>query len=271
MRNPYIILVLLFSSCSLDITDNDLQVALKTNQEITINENQYLVKEELGCGGFGVVYHISPKNKSQLCDLALKVLHQENPSKLEGEYKALSKYQHSSIVKGYGVYDNALLMEYIQGSTIIEYYTKTNFTDILHCLNTSLKVLKLVKELAYSQSLWMNDLSRRNIIIDDKGDIKFIDFGGVVHINEDEIERPLGGVSCLTSFLVKRHLSDDNRDEIASKLIDFVEDFQACCAIGSRFEYNEEAKGFDNQYDYRIHQLEKLITEYEISRKVEYS
>jgi eukaryotic-like serine/threonine-protein kinase len=143
----------------------------------------YLVTEQIGAGGMGIVYRACDQRLNR--DVALKVLPpgtlgDEAPRKrFRKEALALAKLNHPNIGT---VYDfdtegdvDFLVMELIQGETLGDRLTKSPLTE-KEWVAISLQIAAALEE-AHEHGIVHQDLKPGNIMVTPKGQVKVLDFG----------------------------------------------------------------------------------------------
>jgi tetratricopeptide (TPR) repeat protein/predicted Ser/Thr protein kinase len=143
----------------------------------------YLVTEQIGAGGMGVVYRARDERLNR--DVALKVLPpailgDEAPRKLfRKEALALAKLNHPNIGT---VYDfdtqhdiDFLVMEYIPGETLGQRLTRGPLSE-KEWVAISLQIAAALEE-AHEHGIVHQDLKPGNIMVTPKGQAKVLDFG----------------------------------------------------------------------------------------------
>lgn len=143
----------------------------------------YLVTEQIGAGGMGVVYRARDQRLNR--DVALKVLPpailgDEAPRKLfRKEALALAKLNHPNIGT---VYDfdtqhdiDFLVMEYIPGETLGQRLTRGPLSE-KEWVAISLQIAAALEE-AHEHGIVHQDLKPGNIMVTPKGQAKVLDFG----------------------------------------------------------------------------------------------
>ncbi len=154
--------------------------------------NGYLFEEALGSGSFGAVYKVSKANKIY----AAKVLsetyildefkHEQNRITREIDVlktvkgKNLIKYQEDFYFKNeFGVLEYVIVMEYFVGETLRKYLKKDVSLDVL--VEIFINILHGVSDLhntvIENEGIIHRDLKPDNIMIDDKLNVKIIDYG----------------------------------------------------------------------------------------------
>lgn len=140
---------------------------------------KYIVYEQLGRGGMGVVYRAYDTVMKR--DVALKLIANTQESDLErfvNESQVMAKLDHQNIVRFYEFSYTPqphYTMEYIAGTTL---------NDVIHNKRVTLDVLvdlliKVCEALhtAHQHSIIHRDIKPANIMIDSSGQPKLMDFG----------------------------------------------------------------------------------------------
>ena len=145
---------------------------------------RYAITGELGRGGMGVVYkaHDSVLNR----EVAYKVLppdlknHREVVSKFSQEATALAKLLHQNIVT---VFDAGgiggeyyFVMEYIEGRNLKEVVKGAGPMEISKAVSISRQVAEALNY-AHSKNVVHRDIKTSNVMIQDDGNVKLMDFG----------------------------------------------------------------------------------------------
>jgi eukaryotic-like serine/threonine-protein kinase len=143
----------------------------------------YLVTEQIGAGGMGIVYRARDQRLNR--DVALKVL---PPGKLgddaprkrfRKEALALAKLNHPNIgtVYDFDTQDNLdfLVMEYIPGETLGQRLAKGPLPE-KEWIAISLQIAAALEE-AHEHGIVHQDLKPGNIMVTPKGQAKVLDFG----------------------------------------------------------------------------------------------
>jgi tetratricopeptide (TPR) repeat protein/predicted Ser/Thr protein kinase len=143
----------------------------------------YLVTEQIGAGGMGVVYRARDERLNR--DVALKVLPPANlgdeaPRKLfRKEALALAKLNHPNIgtVYDFDTQDDIdfLVMEYIPGETLGQRLTRGPLPE-KEWVAISLQIAAALEE-AHEHGIVHQDLKPGNIMVTPKGQAKVLDFG----------------------------------------------------------------------------------------------
>ncbi len=143
----------------------------------------YIVTEQIGAGGMGVVYRARDQRLNR--DVALKVLPpaqfgDEAPRKLfRKEALALAKLNHPNIgtVYDFDTQDDIdfLVMEYIPGETLGQRLTRGPLPE-KEWITIGLQIAAALEE-AHEHGIVHQDLKPGNIMVTPKGQAKVLDFG----------------------------------------------------------------------------------------------
>ncbi|KAI5964455.1 hypothetical protein KGF57_000947 [Candida theae] len=140
------------------------------------------VYEEIGRGGFGVVYRGIIKSNSQ--EVAIKQIDLEQDTtdliEINKEIQILSECNSPQITAYYGSfvknYKLWVVMEYVDGGSIFELLTPGTITDEPTIAYIVREVLLALKYL-HNQGKIHRDLKSQNILVNKRGQIKLTDFG----------------------------------------------------------------------------------------------
>ena len=159
---------------------------------------KYRILRVLGEGGMGIVYEAQQEQPRRT--VALKVIRQGSTSlellrRFEQESEALARLQHPGIAQIYesGTPDTGLgpqpyfAMEFIRGRTLLDHATAGG-------LNTSQRLQLIIKVCeavlhAHQRGLVHRDLKPGNIVVDETGQPKILDFG-VARLSDPDTEPP---------------------------------------------------------------------------------
>ncbi len=134
----------------------------------------YEILAPIGAGGMGQVYRARDTRLDR--DVAIKVLPEEvaqNPERLarfEREAKVLASLNHPNIAQIYGVEQNALIIEMVEGETLSGPLPVPTVLDYARQLADAL-------EAAHEKRIVHRDLKPANIKVTPQGVIKVLDFG----------------------------------------------------------------------------------------------
>lgn len=153
----------------------------------------YTIKEKLGEGGMGSVYLAERSDGSFEHRVAIKIIRrgratETNLRRFEREQHILAQLNHPGIAQLYdgGITPDGfpyIIMEYIDGTPIDEYCQINNCSanDIIELFTD---VLEAVRN-AHENLVVHRDLKPDNILIDNSGSVKILDFGISKLLNEE--------------------------------------------------------------------------------------
>lgn len=191
------------------------------NQRRGEHFGRYLLLEELGAGGMGVVYQAFDPDLNRR--VALKIIRtqatsesgnsrsaSDQRSRMVREARALARLSHPNIVAVFDAGQRGgeifLAMELVRGQTLREWLAATQ-PDWPAILNVFIGLARGLSEV-HRGDLIHRDIKPDNIIVGEDGIAKILDFG-LVHTREDPPQR-------LT--LVSESHSGDSRDMPSSEL-----------------------------------------------------
>jgi len=144
----------------------------------------YLVLDELGKGGMGIVFKAMHRRMERL--VALKVLSPdvtESPEALQRfhrEVKAAAKLSHQNIVTAHDAGEakdtHYLVMEYVEGTDLSKLVKKRGplpVNDAVSCILQAARGL----EYAHGQGIIHRDIKPSNLLLDQSGTAKILDMG----------------------------------------------------------------------------------------------
>jgi len=140
----------------------------------------YRVTSKLGEGGMGVVYRATDTKLNR--DVALKLLtpaFAEDPERLARftrEARVLASLNHPGIAAVYGVEENALVLELVEGPTLAEQIARgpMSFEEALPIIRQLVDAI----EYAHEKGVVHRDLKPANIkLTGDESRVKVLDFG----------------------------------------------------------------------------------------------
>jgi len=144
---------------------------------------KYVVEEELGRGGMGIVYRGTDTESGEA--VAVKVLPAQlalDPdfrNRFRREIFTLEQLDHKGIVKifAHGEQDGALYyaMEFVQGQTLDKFLLSRAFSP-LEATEIILQCARVL-EYAHAAGVIHRDIKPANIMITDEGEVKLTDFG----------------------------------------------------------------------------------------------
>jgi len=153
----------------------------------------YLIEEEVGIGGMGIVFIGKRDDQEFEQKVAIKILKQGLSSeylvkRFQNERQTLANLQHPNIAK---LFDGGkteeglpyLVMEYIDGVTVTQYCEQNNLT-IDERLNLFRTVCNAVQH-AHQNLIIHRDIKPGNILVNKEGRVKLLDFGVAKLLDED--------------------------------------------------------------------------------------
>jgi len=177
---------------SIDPTEFGIELISKGLQETTVPENElqlpdkidkYKIISILGVGGMGIVYLGERVDINQL--VAIKVANTLIPQgarvdAITHEAKILASLQHPNIASlvDWGIYDthyHFVATEFIDGYSINK-YCKEKKLDVIARIQLFIKVVDAV-EYAHANLVIHRDIKPNNILVEQSGVVKLIDFG----------------------------------------------------------------------------------------------
>jgi len=168
--------------------------------ELPFEFGDYILLEEVGRGGMGVVYRA--KQKSLDRDVAVKMLlrgqfaSSADQARFQAEAEAAARIHHPNIVPVYevGIFEgkNFFSMKYVAGRTLADRLKKGPLSSLQAAEMTS-KIAKAI-EFAHCQGVLHRDLKPSNILIDEQGEPHVMDFGLAKQVTDDENLTKTGAV-----------------------------------------------------------------------------
>jgi predicted Ser/Thr protein kinase len=137
----------------------------------------YTIVAPLGAGGMGEVYRARDSKLDR--DVALKILPESfatDPDRLmrfEREAKTLASLNHPNIAAIYGVQENALVMELVEGRDLSDVIGAMPLDEALAIARQIAEAL----EAAHDAGIVHRDLKPANVKVRDDGTVKVLDFG----------------------------------------------------------------------------------------------
>lgn len=193
---------------------NDDFLEVKTDRNIFSEDNvgphpligkhigSYLIEEEIGIGGMGIVFAGKRDDKEFEQRVAIKILKQGLSSeylirRFQNERQTLANLQHPNIAK---LFDGGkteeglpyLVMEYIDGIPITEYCIQKKL-KIEECLKLFITVCEAI-QYAHQNLVVHRDIKPGNILVNQEGRVKLLDFG-VAKLLDENIDPEQGGLT----------------------------------------------------------------------------
>ncbi len=145
---------------------------------------EFEVLRELGRGGMGVVYEARETSLERT--VALKVLPRylsqdpEFVKRFEREARAVARLNHASIVTIYAVGEQSgrhfIAMEYVRGLSLAEIVRREGPLEPRHAVEIIMQAAGAIEE-AHRQGIIHRDVKPENIMVDEDGRVKVLDFG----------------------------------------------------------------------------------------------
>lgn len=147
-------------------------------------ENRFQLLKELGRGGMGIVYQAYDKQlKEQVAIKILSPLLSNNSDALERlkrEVSAARRITHANVIKIYDISESQgihfVSMEYFPGTTLKEIIKRDGVCSLAQGAQIAFQICDGL-ESAHRQGVIHRDLKSHNIIMNDAGELKIIDFG----------------------------------------------------------------------------------------------
>ena len=271
-----LVLTILFTTyaCNLHISSKEIEEATHDKKVQKIDSYEFICNKKIGKGSLGSVFLITLQNHEQQ-QLALKIVRgaslKHSSRLVETEFKFLNLSKHQASVKAIAKYQNCLFLEYINGKTLKDFYISKvlqpnqPYKNILFALETTLKVLKISEELEDKFGIIHNDFHIENIIVNDNGELKIIDFANASLISdvkkiEDEKRWNLDGILQATlGFMLCKNQNkktfsinkDDLIPEVNDKLYSLIIQYD-------KYEAPSKPKSYTQLRD----EIESLIDSY---------
>jgi serine/threonine-protein kinase len=167
----------------------------------------YTIKEKIGEGGMGVVYRAERSDEEFAHRVAIKIIRheratRENIRRFKHEQRILAGLNHPGIARLFdgGVTGDGfpyIIMEYVDGTPIDDYCHQQSCT-LDHKIELFENVLEAVRY-AHENLVIHRDLKPGNILVDQDGNIKILDFGiSKLLEDEDDMELTQTGARLLT-------------------------------------------------------------------------
>jgi len=164
--------------------EKSYDIARRSVSSNSKNIGQFILQEKLGEGTFGVVRmgtHILTGEKVAVKILEkIRILEQADKTRVEREIKILKNLRHNNIVQLYSVIQTVttiyLIMEYANGKELFDYIV---LKKRLHEGEACKFFQQILSGIEYLHKLRIvhRDLKPENLLLDNKKDIKIVDFG----------------------------------------------------------------------------------------------
>lgn len=190
---------------------------------------KYVIKKEIGSGGMARVFLCEDKELRKY--VAVKVLNLDpstptsNQQRFKEEMRLVQYIKSPYIVRFYeGKYDKNikyLSMEYVQGSVLKEYIERQGRLQPDKAVDFAIQIAKGFSEI-HAQNIVHRDLKTSNVMINNAGQVKIIDFG--IAISDDSARftqtgKVIGSVHYLAPELIDRQEASPQSDIYALGII----------------------------------------------------
>ncbi|HPY74613.1 MAG: serine/threonine protein kinase [Planctomycetes bacterium] len=177
------------------MASDNIITSLPNLQTGEIVDNKYQIQAPIGKGGMSVLYlatsiqsqrefvikFLLPKRQSTLSITGIK--------RFQQEIQICAKLRHPNIIRIYncGVYRNCpyIIMKYIQGTTITNYYQEQHTTDWKHQATTIKKVAQGLHYI-HKKNIIHRDIKPSNILMQKNEEPIIIDFGIAKDIDNED-------------------------------------------------------------------------------------
>lgn len=146
-------------------------------------DGRYVVREQIGGGGFGAVFLAEDTRFSGNNLVAIKQIQQNNPAiakSFRREADLLYNLSHTNLPKVTNCFQedgaNFIVMDYISGEDLAQNLIKGKHFSVAEVLKVADKVLDALEYL-HSVTIFHRDIKPHNIKIDETGKIYLLDFG----------------------------------------------------------------------------------------------
>jgi len=145
---------------------------------------RYEIIEELGRGGMGKVFRVEDKKVKE--EIALKLIKPEIASdkktieRFRNELKIARKIRHKNVCAMFDLSEEKgshfITMEYVSGGDLKKFIRRSGQLSVGKAISIAKQICDGLSE-AHSLGIVHRDLKPNNIMIDDKGNAKIMDFG----------------------------------------------------------------------------------------------
>lgn len=153
-------------------------------------ESKYDLKEEIGRGGFSIVYKAIHKetNESFAVKIIEKTLLQEDIKLLRREIDIMKKVDHPNVLKLHEIYEDKskvfIVMELVVGNELFDRIVDKGYYSEKNAINIIQQILSAVSYL-HEIGIAHRDLKPENLLCSGEGDneiVKIADFGMIICI-----------------------------------------------------------------------------------------
>ena len=184
-------------------------------------DNQYQVIESLGTGGMGEVFKVVDISDKSV--KALKVLRPDLISQLDqfkDEFKILTQFRHPYLVRVYNFGIDSedkpyFTMDYMPGGGFSAKASDCKLEDFYRLALMSLSSLDYI----HSRNIIHGDLKPSNILFDELGNLRLVDFGLAVHLKTDIKRRSSGTLEFAPPEIIRQGILSSRSDLYSLGLI----------------------------------------------------
>ncbi|MFP4081956.1 MAG: protein kinase domain-containing protein [Candidatus Aminicenantes bacterium] len=170
------------------IEDIDVTKTIETTkkEQLTagsIIANRYEIIKELGKGGMGVVYRVAdplnPERSVALKSIGRKLVQSELIDRFKAEFRVLTSLKHPNVAAAFdfesfpGSEDYFYTMEFVEGRDVFRATEGVSWQQILSLLIQVCRALSYV----HSRRIIHYDIKPGNVLVDNQGHVKVLDFG----------------------------------------------------------------------------------------------
>lgn len=181
---------------------------------------RYEVLERLGSGRMGTVYRVLDKKFDE--EVALKLLRPEVAGdedmieRLRNELKTARKIIHPNVTRMYEFGEEqgrfTITMEYVPGEDLKSYIRRSRILPIQKAVDIACQICRGLIE-AHRLRITHNDIKPRNIMIDNEGNAKILDFGIAPSIGNKKGFVDKGGVIGTPEYLSPEQIEGKEADQ----------------------------------------------------------
>ncbi len=176
-----------------DFSDDESSTETMEENFVPENFGVYTTTGKIDQGGMGVVYKGKRSDGEFERDVAIKVLNRRLVSedwekRFKQEKVILASLEHPNIAKLYdaGISQRNrpyLVMEYVKGMSLKEYIQKEE-PELKECLAKFKEICEAI-EYAHRNLIVHRDIKPQNVLVNERGDVKVLDFGIAKIISEE--------------------------------------------------------------------------------------